>query len=141
MTFLLDTNVVSELAKPNMSHSVELFLRRTAEERLFISVVTLAEIRYGLALLPAGQRRERMEQWLDFKLIARFKSRTLNIEPEIALAWGDLMAGSRRSGANLQPMEGLLAATARVSGLTLATRNVKHFADLGVPVFNPWDDA
>lgn len=140
MSFLLDTNVVSELARPAMPQRVRLFLLGQPEDAFFISVVTIAELRHGIALLPEGRRRDALESWFGGSLLQRFDGRIVNIDPDIAMAWGDLMAWSRKSGANLQPMDGLIAATSKVREHTLVTRNVRDFNRLGLDLVNPWQD-
>lgn len=139
MSFLLDTNVVSELSRPTMPPEVRQFLMQNQEDDFFISVVTLAEIRHGIALLPTGRRREILEFWLGIDLPRRFSGRIVDIDSKIAIAWGDLMAWSRENGANLQPMDGLIAATSKVRELTLVTRNIRDFRRLGLNLVNPWD--
>ncbi|WNJ89313.1 type II toxin-antitoxin system VapC family toxin [Bosea sp. 685] len=137
MTYLLDTNVVSELVKPSPWPSVSRFVDER-EDQLYISVVTLAEIRYGVASLDHGRKRQVFEAWLEHDLPDRFGDRILGIDPMIAKAWGDLMALSQRRGANVQTMDGLLAATAHARGLVLVTRNTRDFARLDLDLFDPW---
>ncbi|MBR2816164.1 MAG: type II toxin-antitoxin system VapC family toxin [Reyranella sp.] len=138
MSFLLDTNVVSELAKRDLSPNVARFIRAKPQNEFFISVITLAEIRCGVALLPNGKRRDALEAWLGADLPQRFDGRIIGVASDIALAWGDLMAWSRRNGANLEPMDGLIAATSRVRDLTLVTRNTRDFDRLGLRLLDPW---
>ncbi len=139
MTYLLDTNVVSELAKAEPWPSVSRFVDER-ESQLYISVITLAEIRYGVALLNPGRRRATFETWLTDDIPDRFGDRILGIDPSIAKSWGDLMALSQRRGANVQAMDGLLAATAHARGLVLVTRNTRDFAKLDLRLLDPWDE-
>ncbi|AMJ58972.1 type II toxin-antitoxin system VapC family toxin [Bosea sp. PAMC 26642] len=141
MTFLLDTNVVSEPQKPRPAAAVERFFRETPERNLYVSVVTTAELYRGLALMTPGHRHFALSRWITEALPRRFGGRLLPVTVSIAARWGDIMAHSHRTGLNMSIMDGFLAATAAEHDLTLATRNVRHFADLGVPVFNPWDEA
>lgn len=138
MSFLLDTNVISEWAKPEPHSGVIAWLAHVEESQVFLSVVTLAEVRHGIARMPSGIRRDRLDLWLREELPARFVHRVLPIDVEIADAWGLLIAQSSSRGRPLQAMDAFLAATASVHGLTLVTRNVSDFAVLGLPVFNPW---
>lgn len=138
MSFLLDTNVVSELAKPDISPNVARFILNRPQEAFYISVITIAEIRCGVALLPPGKRRDRLETWLGIDLPRRFEGRIVEVAHDIALAWGDLMAWSRRNGANLEPMDGLIAATSQARDLTLVTRNIRDFDRLGLRLLDPW---
>lgn len=136
--FLLDTNVISEAVRARPDPKVLLWLDSVHEDLLYLSVLTLGEIRQGVAKLVPGKRRLRLERWLDVDLRARFAGRIVSIDEEVAERWGDLMAGSQRAETPLGVVDGLLAATALQHGLTLATRNVKDFGRLGVTLSNPW---
>jgi predicted nucleic acid-binding protein len=111
-----------------------------AEEALLhLSVLTLGEIRKGLAALPQGRRRTRLEAWLEVDLRARFSGRILPIDAAVADCWGLLAAQARSKGATLPIVDGLLAATALHYNLTMVSRNVCDFAAAQVPVLNPWE--
>lgn len=138
MRYLLDTNVLSEGAKPEPNPGVAGFLQTTSALELAISVLTAGEIRQGIAALDAGARKRRLEQWLSTELLRQFTGRVLPVDEAVALAWGRLAAEGRRSGRPLPVIDGLLLATAEVHGLTFATRNERDCADRGVPVLNPW---
>nr|WP_249139544.1 type II toxin-antitoxin system VapC family toxin [Bradyrhizobium japonicum] len=137
---LLDTNVLSEVQRPAPSPKVLAWLDTIDEDRAFISVASIAELRHGIALLEDGRRRTALAAWLAHDLPARFAERVLPIDHAAAEHWGDLMAQSRRSGVALSVMDGFFAATALANNLTLVTRNVKDFAAFGVRLLNPWDD-
>ncbi|HEV2155651.1 type II toxin-antitoxin system VapC family toxin [Bradyrhizobium sp.] len=141
MNLLLDTNVLSEVQRPAPSPRVLAWLDTVDEDRTFISVASIAELRRGIALLEDGRRRASLAAWLTHDLPTRFTDRVLPIDHAVAERWGDLMAQSRRSGVALSVMDGFFAATALAHGLTLVTRNVKDFSAFGVPLLNPWDDA
>ncbi|RDJ23620.1 type II toxin-antitoxin system VapC family toxin [Bosea caraganae] len=138
MSFLLDTNIISELAKPCPSAGVLQFLETSDEDRLHLSVITLAELHRGIALLDDGQRQRSLAAWLSEALPERFAGRILDVTPPVAAAWGELMAKSRRAGTNLQAMDGLLAATASAHDMVLVTRNQRDFAKLGLKLLDPW---
>ena len=104
----------------------------------FISVVSIAEIRRGVALMDEGRKREALAEWLARDLPLRFERRVLPVDGSVALAWGDLMGMAKRSGRGLSSMDGLIAATAIAQDLILATRNTKDFDGLGIKLFNPW---
>ena len=108
------------------------------EGLLHLSVLTLGEIRKGLAALPQGKRRTRLEAWLEVDLRARFSGRILPVDAAVADRWGLLAAQARRNGATLPIVDGLLAATALHHNLTMVSRNVSDFAAAQVPVLNPW---
>ena len=140
MNLLLDTNVLSEAQRPRPEPKVLEWLDAVDEDRVFISVASVAELRRGVALMDHGRRRAALAAWLASDLPARFAGRILPIDPAIAEHWGDLMAQSRRSGVALSVMDGFFAATALAKDLKLVTRNVRDFASFGVPLLNPWDE-
>ena len=139
MNFLLDTNVLSEVQRPAPEVKVLGWLDAIDEDRAYVSVASIAELRRGIALMDDGRRRDALAIWLANDLPARFAERILPIDRAVAERWGDLLAQSRRSGVALSVMDGFFAATALANDLTLVTRNVKDFASFGVPLFNPWD--
>lgn len=138
--FLLDTNIISELIKPRPEPSVTAWIEGTDESLLYLSVLTLGEIRRGIAALPQSRRRAALEAWLDKDLRARFEDRILVIDHEVADRWGLLAANARNSGMALPVIDGLLAATALEHNLTLVTRDTGQIPSMGVAVFNPWQD-
>ncbi|WP_431201708.1 type II toxin-antitoxin system VapC family toxin [Bradyrhizobium betae] len=139
MNLLLDTNVLSEVQRPAPSPKVLAWLDTVDEDRAFISVASIAELRRGIALLDDGRRRAALAAWLAHDLPMRFAERILPIDQAVAERWGDLMAQGRRSGIALSVMDGFFAATALTHNLTLVTRNVKDFTAFGVTLLNPWD--
>lgn len=139
--FLLDTNIPSEFRNPQPEPRVVQWVDSVAEDSVFISVVTLGEIRKGCELLDAGKRRKELEQWLEVEVREWFAGRILPVTDAIAERWGRLEAQRQRLGLPLNTADGQIAATALEHGLTLVTRNVNDFRDLGVVVFNPWSDA
>lgn len=138
MRFLLDTNVLSEAARPEPDVGLVAWLGERSTLELCISVLTLGEIRKGILLLATGRKRDRLHQWLRAELSRQFTDRILPVDQAVSLAWGRLAAEGRRSGRRLPVTDGLLLATADVHGLTLVTRNERDCADRGVPVLNPW---
>lgn len=139
MTFLLDTNAISEWQKLRPNRGVLAWMDATDEDSLFLSIVTLAELRYGIERMTVGGRRRRYEQWLEYELPLRFEGRILSLGPAIADAWGRLVARGAAAGRPISAMDAFLAATAEVHRLTLVTRNVSHFVVLK-EVFNPWTE-
>ena len=136
--FLLDTNVISELVKPRPDAKVTRSIDATDESLLCLSVLTLGEIRKGIALLPNASRRVSLETWLDHELVLRFADRILAIDQAVADRWGRIAAQALRAKSALPVIDGLLAATAMRHNLTLVTRNTKNVVATGVAVFNPW---
>jgi predicted nucleic acid-binding protein len=135
---LLDTNVLSEVTKPRPDEGVLKWLHGLDEDRTFISIVSIAEIRRGVALMDSGRKRDALGEWLSHELPQRFERRIIPVEGPVALAWGDLMALAKRSGRGLSSMDGLIAATAVAHQLTLVTRNTKDFEGLGIDMIDPW---
>lgn len=139
--FLLDTNVISELIKPRPDAKVAGWIDTTNEELLFLSVLTLGEIRKGIVMLPRSSRRASLEAWLVSDLPLRFSHRILSIDQETVDRWGRLSGLMKTQGSNLPVIDGLLGATAAQHNLTLVTRNTKDLAATGVPLLNPWLDS
>ena len=137
--FLLDTNCISELVRVRPEPRVVKWLEATDEGALYLSVLTLGEIRKGLAGLAQGKRRALLESWLEVELQARFSGRILAIDATVADRWGILSAQAKRRGAPLPIIDGLLAATALQHNLTVVTRNAIDFANAQVQVLNPWE--
>ena len=140
MTYLLDTNVVSEWVKPRPNGNVIAWLAEASEDEIFISVCTFAELRFGVASMARGKRRDHLDEWLRSDLPVRFDRRIVGIDVSIAVAWGDIQARAKQKGRPVGPMDGLIAATAAVHDMTIVTRNTKHFEAVGVPLLNPWND-
>ncbi|PBB30411.1 MAG: type II toxin-antitoxin system VapC family toxin [Mesorhizobium sp.] len=138
MRLLLDTNVLSEVTRPAPDVGVLKWLDGLDEDRSFISVVSIAEIRRGVSLMDEGRKREALAEWLARDLPQRFEQRVLPVDEAVALAWGDLMGLAKRRGRGLSSMDGLIAATAIAKQLTLATRNSKDFEGFAIELFDPW---
>ena len=138
MSFLLDTNVVSEWMKPHPNPGVVTWLGDVDEDRVFLSVITLTELRYGIERMPPGHRRKRLDEWLQEELPLRFEGRILSIDPAVADACGRVVARSEAVGRRLEAMDTFLAATAEIHRLTLVTRNTSDFQPTVKGVLNPW---
>jgi toxin FitB len=138
VSFLLDTNVISEWVKPQPDRNVVSWLAEADEDRVFVSVIAFAEIRRGIELMPSGRRRERLAQWLAEELPVRFEDRILAIDLQVADTWGLVMAQSQKVGLALGSMDAFVAAIAEAHSLTLVTRNVKDFEHIGITLLDPW---
>lgn len=139
MKYLLDTCVITELVRPKPTPSVVAWIRRQQEDHLFLSVLTLGELRKGIERLTNG-RRGRLESWLNRDLKMRFAGRWLPIDDETAERWGMLAADAARRGILVPVVDALLAASALAHGMTLVTRNTQDVQATGVLVMNPWTD-
>lgn len=137
--FLLDTNIPSELIRTRPEPRLENWVYAQDEQALYLSVVSIGELRRGFVLLSAIKRRAALEQWFENDLVPRFRGRILPVTYAIADRWGRLDGECQLRGAPLNTADGLIAATALEHDLTVVTRNVKDFAGLGVTLFNPWD--
>lgn len=138
MSFLLDTCVIAEWVKPEPHEGVARWLAGADEDHVFVSVISMAEVRRGLERMPKGQRRDRIAAWLGEDLAARFEGRILPVDVAVAQEWGAVVEKARSYGLTLGVMDAFLAATARVRGLTLVTRNTREFRGLGLGVVDPW---
>ena len=138
MRYLLDTCVISELIRKRPDPAVVAWVDALDEEETYLSVITLGEIRRGIAKLPQSHRRTQLTQWLEEDLLARFHGRIAGIDEEVMWTWGELVARLEREGRKLPAMDSLIAAIALTGDFTLATRNVQDFAGTGVKIVNPW---
>jgi toxin FitB len=140
VNFLLDTNLVSEWSKPRPNPGVVSWLADADEDRVFISVVTIAELRHGIERLSVGRRRKRLNEWIEGELLSRFDERILPIDAATADAWGRIVAHREGLGRPIGTMDAFIAATAQVHKLTLATRNQTDFEASVAVVVNPWSE-
>jgi predicted nucleic acid-binding protein len=138
VSFLLDTNVVSEWVKPRPDPGVIRWLADVDEDRVFLSVVTLAELRYGIERLADGSRRRRLDGWLRDELPLRFEGRLLPVDAPIADRWGEVVARREAAGRPIGIIDAFIAATANVRALKLVTRNEVDFESAVDEIVNPW---
>ncbi len=138
MSFLLDTNVVSEWLKPRPNAGVVAWLAKVDEDETCLSVVTITELRYGIERLASGARKKRLDEWLDKELAPRFEGRILPVDLAIADGCGRLMARSEAVGRPIEARDAFIAATAETYGLTLVTRNTSHFQVVLKDLLAPW---
>jgi len=140
VSFLLDTAVVSELVGKNPSGAVLKWIDGQDEASLYLSVLTIGEIEKGVARLSASARRSRLQSWVRRDLVERFGGRLLPIDTRTAARWGSIAGESERRGKPLPVIDCLIAATALVHGLAVATRNVGDFERCGATCVNPWNE-
>jgi len=138
VNFLLDTNLVSEWTKARPDPGVIAWLSEADEDRVFVSVITLAELRHGVERLAMGRRRKRLNEWIENELLFRFDQRILSIDAATADAWGRIVDHREALGRPIGTMDAFIAATAQVHKLTLATRNQSDFELSVDSIVNPW---
>jgi hypothetical protein len=138
MSYLLDTNVVSEWLKPQPNRGVVDWLASVAEDETFLSVVTITEVRYGVERMASGNRRKRLDEWLREELLPRFEGRIIPVDTTVADACGRLVARSEALGRPIEPRDAFIAATAEVYELTLVTRNASDFQPTLKTILTPW---
>jgi predicted nucleic acid-binding protein len=137
--FLFDTNVPSETVKLRPEPRVTAWIKQQPNDTLYLSVVSIGELRRGFVPLPQGPRRTRLEQWLENDVMLWFDQRILPVTKEIADRWGVIDGTCQMQGTPANTADGLIAATALEHGLIVVTRNVRDFTRLGVQLVNPWD--
>ena len=139
MAWLLDTNVLSELRKPRPEPKVEAFVAAQPLGQLYISVVTLAEIRFGIELVGDANRRAELVSWLTSKIRPMFDQRVLPITEDVMLKWRLLVEEGRKSGHTFSQPDLIIAATAIHHGHTIITRDRRDYDKARAPVMNPWE--
>lgn len=140
MAWLLDTNILSEIRKPKPELKVVTFVSGTPLDELYVSAVTLAELRFGIERLSHGStQRANLTQWLTHTIRPMFNDRVLPVTEDIIFRWRALMEDGRKSGHTYSQPDLLIAATALQHGLTVVTRDRSDFDIAKVPVVNPWD--
>ncbi len=138
MTYLLDTNVVSESMKARPEPRVTVWFLEHRAADVYLSVLTLGELVRGARKHPDEGRRHVLETWIRNDLARQFRGRILPFDTEAAVIWGDLLAAGDRAGLPLPVVDAQIAAVARRHGMTVVTRNVRDFKLLNVPLLDPW---
>jgi len=139
--WLLDTNVISELRKPNCDARVKAWADSQLPTSLYLSRVTIAEIRYGIERLPIADRsRRRLEAWLADELLPWFSDRLLDVDEDVFVVWRRLVEKGKAMRHTFPQPDLFIAATAVLHDLCVVTRNASDFAPTGAPVLNPWTD-
>jgi predicted nucleic acid-binding protein len=138
MTFLLDTCVISELVARQPNPSVVQWVDNVDEDKLFLSVIAIGEIKRGVEKLGNSARKAALQEWLEDDLLIRFRDRILPIDTAVMLVWGQLAADLEKQGKPMPAIDSLIAATCLQGRLDLVTRNESDFAHSGVTVINPW---
>ena len=138
--WLLDTNILSELRRPRPNRKVTAFIAAQPLERLNISSVTFAEIRFGIELVEDSGRRAELNDWLAHKVRPMFEQRVLAVSEDVMFKWRLLVEEGRKTGHTFSQPDLIIAATALHHGLTVVSRDVSEYRKARVPVLNPWLD-
>ncbi len=138
---LLDTNVISESLRPVPETRVLDWINTQTIETLYLSAITVAELRFGSALLPSGKRKAKLQNKLENKLLPLFTGRVLPFDVAVTKAYADLMSQARMTGQSISTADGYIAATAAANGMIIATRDTNPFTAAGLQVINPWETA
>jgi len=136
---LLDTNVISELWKVKPNPNVLAWMDAQVIETLYLSAITVAELRYGLALMPEGKRRTIYQERLANEVLPAFAGRVLPFDLDASQAYADLMARAKEGGKAISKADGCIAATAVAHRLIVATRDTGPFEAAGLKTINPWE--
>lgn len=139
--WLLDTNILSELRRPKPEPKVLAFIAAQPLDRLYVSAVTFAEIRFGIELVADAGRRAELSDWLAHKVRPMFDERVLAISEDVMFKWRLLVEDGRKARHTFSQPDLIIAATALHHGLTVVTRDVGDYERARAPVFNPWDGA
>jgi toxin FitB len=140
MTFLLDTCAISELVARQPNPRVVQWVDSMDEDKLFLSAITIGEIKRGIERLADSRRKSVLREWLEDDLLLRFSDKILSVDTAVMLAWGELMADLEKRGRRMPAIDSLVAATCLQRSLDLVTRNESDFAHSGVRVINPWGE-
>jgi len=137
--WLLDTNVLSELRRPKPARRVVAFVAAQQLEQLYVSAVTLAEIRFGIERAADAQRRAQLHDWLTHRLRPMFAGRVLQVSEDVMFKWRLLVEEGRKTGHTFSQPDLIIAATALQHGLTVVSRDTADYLKARVPLLNPWD--
>ena len=138
-SWLLDTNVLSEIRRPRPHRKVVAFVAEQPLDLLYVSTVTLAEIRFGIELVKDANRRAELTAWLTNKIRPLFGQRVLDVSEDVLFKWRLLVEEGRKSGHTFSQPDLFIAATALHHGMTVVSRDTHEYERAGAPVFNPWE--
>jgi toxin FitB len=138
MKYILDTNVISEAINKQPNPQVMNWLSAMDAQELYLSVVTVGEIKKGVEKLPESHRKQTIKDWFENELLIKFNGRILALDLPVILVWGELVGSLEQKGLKLPALDSLIAATAKYYDYTLVTRNEKDFAGIDITIFNPF---
>ena len=136
---MLDTNVISESLRPTPESRVLEWINTQAIETLYLSAISVAELRFGASLLPSRRRKDKLQNRLEDKLLPLFAGRILPLDVAVTKTYAELMSQARMAGRSISTADGYIAATAAANGMIIATRDTNPFAAAGLEVINPWE--
>lgn len=139
MKYLLDTCVISELVAKQPSEKVIDWIDNIEQENVYLSVITIGEIRKGIDKLPESKRKVNLQEWLNDQLLIRFRGKILAIDTHVMLVWGELIGRLEVEGKKMPAMDSLIAAIAIHNNCSLVTRNQDDFKYAGLTIVNPWE--
>lgn len=138
MSYILDTNIISELIAKQPNQRVIDWLKGVDTNNLFLSVITIGEIKKGIEKLPESLRKKNIQDWFENDLLIGFEGRILSLDLSVILLWGELIGELEKKGRKLSPLDSLIAATTKHHNYILVTRNEKDFDGIEIVVFNPF---
>ncbi len=139
MKYLLDTCVISELARLKPNKKVAVWIANENESNLYVSILTFGELNKGVEKLPQSRKKDELHTWIENDLKERFWNRIINIDLNVAMVWGKIQGIAEKRGKPMSAIDSLIAATGLTYKLTVVTRNVMDMEQSGVGLFNPWD--
>jgi predicted nucleic acid-binding protein len=138
MNYLLDTCLISELAKPKPNGKVVDWVLGENETSFYISVLTFGELHKGIEKLPESKKKKELRNWIESELKNRFQNRIIGIDMSVSILWGKIQCSTEKKGKPMPAIDSLIAATGLAYNLTVVTRNVADMEQSGVKLFNPW---
>ena len=138
MKYLLDTNIISEIITKQPHQKVLDFIENLPEENIYLSVITIGEIKFGIQKVQSPSRKKQLLLWLENDLLQRFDGKIININTATMLTWGEINQHLQSIGRTVSIMDSLIAATAITNQMTLVTRNVKDFNNFNLKIINPF---
>jgi len=139
LNYLLDTNIISEFISKTPNKRVVDYILTLDESSLFLSVITIGEIKAGIEKLDNGKKKENLLYWLEHDLLSRFENRIISINLDVMMQWGEINQQLRKRGTPLPIMDSLIGATCKALDITLITRNEKDFKNIDIPIINPFN--
>ncbi len=139
MKYILDTCVISELAKPAPNKKVISWVTRNNEENFYLSTLTFGELHKGISKLSHSKRKKTLHQWVEYELKERFENRIIEVDLKVAKVWGEIQGEAELKGRPMPAIDSLIAATGVAHDLIVVTRNSSDMEQSGVSLFNPWE--